>query len=62
LYDIETDRSELNDLAAKHPALVNELSAAYNRWAERCHVEPWDELAELRRKRERSASTDDTRR
>jgi arylsulfatase A-like enzyme len=57
LYDIDTDRSELNDLAAKHPALVNELSAAYKRWAERCHVEPWDQLMELRRKQRRSNPT-----
>jgi len=57
LYDIETDRSELNDLAAKYPAIVNELSAAYNRWAERCHVEPWDELMRLRRKQRRRNRT-----
>ncbi len=57
LYDIKTDRSELNEVAAKHPALVNELSAAYNTWAERCHVEPWDQLMELRRKQRRRNRT-----
>lgn len=33
LYDIEADRTELNDEAAQNPALVKELSAAYERWA-----------------------------
>jgi len=57
LYDIDTDRSELNDVAAKHPTLVNELSTAYNRWADRCHVEPWAQLMELRRKQRRRNRT-----
>jgi arylsulfatase len=33
LYNIEADRTELHDLAASQPGLANELSAAYERWA-----------------------------
>lgn len=38
LYDIETDRAELTDLAAQHGDLVKELAALYERWAARCGV------------------------
>jgi arylsulfatase len=48
LFDIENDRIESNDLAAKHPDIVRELSAAYDRWAERCGVAPWWEIAAKR--------------
>jgi arylsulfatase len=33
LYDLEADRTELEDLSAAQPALVSELSSAYERWA-----------------------------
>jgi arylsulfatase len=33
LYDLESDRTELHDLAAEKPELVKELSEAYARWA-----------------------------
>jgi arylsulfatase len=33
LYDVVADRTENNDLAARHPALVARLSAEYERWA-----------------------------
>lgn len=41
LFDIEADRSELNNLAAQNPALVTRLSAAYDSWAARTYAEPW---------------------
>jgi arylsulfatase len=44
LYDLEADRTELNDLAAKSPRRVKELAERYRRWAARCGVVPWDEL------------------
>ncbi len=44
LFDIEADRIESNDLAAKHPEVVRELSADYDRWAERCGVVPWSQI------------------
>jgi arylsulfatase len=42
LYDMEADRTEMNDLGAKHPAKVKELSAIWDAWAARVGVEPWD--------------------
>jgi len=35
LYDMEKDRSELNNLAAAHPELVRELAGHYDQWAKR---------------------------
>jgi arylsulfatase A-like enzyme len=41
LYDIAKDRVEANDLAAKHPEQVRDLTAKYEAWAKRARVEPW---------------------
>jgi arylsulfatase len=41
LYDLEADRTELHDLAGKHPDKVQELAALYEGWATRCGVRPW---------------------
>ena len=38
LYDIDSDRTESNDLAASHPEIVRDLKAKYDRWAARCGV------------------------
>lgn len=38
LYDMIADRTETTDLAPLHPALVEELAAAWQHWAERCGV------------------------
>lgn len=38
LYDIEHDKSELNDLAAEHPEKVTMLSVMWNDWAQKHHV------------------------
>ena len=38
LYDMERDRSELNDLADQYPEKVDELVDQYQRWAKRCGV------------------------
>ncbi|MEX2170798.1 MAG: arylsulfatase [Pirellulales bacterium] len=40
LYEISTDRSEMNDLAATHPEKVAELTAAWDAWAQRSQVLP----------------------
>ncbi|MEZ6066415.1 MAG: arylsulfatase [Planctomycetaceae bacterium] len=40
LYDIGVDRIEANDLAAKHPERVTELSAMWDDWAARANVLP----------------------
>lgn len=41
LYDLEADRTELNNLAQEHPQKVAELKAMYQTWAKRCAVQPW---------------------
>ena len=41
LYNMKTDRSELNDLADEHPAKVAELEAKWEAWARRARVKPW---------------------
>ena len=41
LYDLDADRTELNDLSSKHPDKARELEALYGAWAKRCHVLPW---------------------
>jgi len=45
LYDMAEDRTELNDLSAAHPEIVEELSSLYDVWAKRCGVLPWEELS-----------------
>lgn len=46
LYDMNCDRTELNDLAGDLPDVVEELSIAYQRWAERTGVVPWETVVE----------------
>jgi arylsulfatase len=41
LYDLETDRSEQADLAAREPGRVRELADLYDQWAARSGVRPW---------------------
>jgi arylsulfatase A-like enzyme len=40
LYDIPRDRTESNDLSARHPELVEQLSALWQAWAKRAQVLP----------------------
>lgn len=40
LYDMERDRTEMHDLAARHPERVRELAARWQSWAERANVLP----------------------
>lgn len=40
LYDMEADRTEMNDLATKHPDRVQQLSSAWDDWAARANVLP----------------------
>ncbi|MBM3726568.1 MAG: arylsulfatase [Acidobacteria bacterium] len=41
LYDIERDRTETADLAARHPEIVRRLSTAWDQWARANQVIPW---------------------
>ncbi len=47
LYDLERDRTELVDLAGRHPELVAELAAAWDAWARRIGVIPFEETVRL---------------
>jgi arylsulfatase len=40
LYDLEADRCETNDVAGRHPDLVNRMAEQWETWARRCHVVP----------------------
>ena len=40
LYDIEADRTEMQDLAAKQPKTVESLSKKWAAWASENHVTP----------------------
>ena len=40
LYDISSDRSEMHDLAKKHPEKVTELNVLWEKWAAENHVTP----------------------
>ena len=46
LFDLETDRTETDNLASKRPEKVRELTAKYEDWARRCNVEPWSIIKE----------------
>jgi len=45
LYDLSADRTELNNLAAQQPHLLNDLVAKYEDWATRVGVEPWQKIS-----------------
>jgi len=49
LYDMSCDRCELNDLAAAHPDVVQELGVAWQDWAERVGVIPWETTLDIYR-------------
>ncbi len=41
LYDLGMDRSELNDLAGKHPERVQDMEKRWIEWARRTGAQPW---------------------
>ncbi len=41
LYDMEADRTELNDLAEEEPERVEAMAANWEAWARRAHAIPW---------------------
>lgn len=44
LYDLDADRTETTDLAAREPGRVAEMTAAWHAWAARCGVVPFEDL------------------
>jgi arylsulfatase len=49
LYDMEADRTELHDLAAREPARVAAMAKAWDAWAARCGVLDRDEVIKVMR-------------
>ncbi len=49
LYDMEADRTELSDLAAREPGRVKEMAAQYEAWARRCGVIPREKILQVMR-------------
>ncbi len=41
LYNMQTDRTEMNNLADQDPQKVAELAAKWEAWAKRANVKPW---------------------
>jgi len=41
LYDMDADRTEMNDLAAQQPDKLKEMVAKWQQWANRVGVQPW---------------------
>jgi arylsulfatase A-like enzyme len=42
LYDLSRDRSEIHDVADRHPERVRRMSADWDTWARRAGVIPWE--------------------
>ena len=40
LYNLATDRTEMNDVAKRYPGRTDQLAATWNEWARRAHVLP----------------------
>ncbi len=57
LYDMEADRTELNNLAEKHPDKVKEMIALYDAWAKRANVVPWGSWRKGKGKRKGKSGT-----
>lgn len=49
LYDMQADRTELHDLTTEQPERAGEMAAAYDDWAARCGVLPWEQIRPQRR-------------
>ncbi|MDT1062053.1 arylsulfatase [Paracoccus sp. CPCC 101403] len=50
LYDMESDRTEMHDLAAAHPDRVTTMLGLYEGWAARCGVIPRETVLESMKK------------
>jgi arylsulfatase len=57
LYDLKTDRTELNDLSLKHPEMVKELAAKWDAWAVRANVVPYPDQQNAGGKKNKKAAS-----
>ncbi len=48
LYNMDADRTELNNLAAEQPNSVRNLARLYTEWAKKCIILPWDDVIKLK--------------
>lgn len=53
LYDMQEDRTELRDLAAKYPDRVSKMASQWDRWAASSKVDPWREAFDTRQRNAR---------
>ncbi len=44
LFDLDHDRGECHDLAAQMPERLQAMTTAYEQWARRCGVLPWEQV------------------
>ena len=51
LYDLEADRTELNDVSSRFAGTVAELETRYVEWSQRVGVKNFNELKSVRRDR-----------
>lgn len=49
LYDLQTDRTEQRNVAARNPGKVAELSKLYDAWTQRANVASWQQFLDRRR-------------
>jgi arylsulfatase len=47
LYDMKSDRTELNDLSAERPDVLAKMVAMYEKWTERSGALPWPVIPEM---------------
>ena len=44
LFDIDADRTEMNDVASKQPEIATRLAGLHDRWAARVGAEDWTKV------------------
>ena len=54
LYAMETDRTELHDLADRNPEIVKRLSDEFEQWATRCGVKDREKILEFRKTKKKT--------
>ena len=47
LYDLSSDRSEVNNVSDQHPEIVKELSEQWQAWADRVGVIPFETTLDI---------------
>ncbi|HJZ93698.1 MAG TPA: hypothetical protein VKE40_22680, partial [Gemmataceae bacterium] len=51
LYDMDVDRVEMHDVASKETEKATELAAAWDAWAKRVGVQPWELIGPKKQKK-----------